>query len=79
MRAAGHAHLSRPTLYGYFQRYGITHLPFTEDGQNPLKKKSKDSPIGYLPVYFASWPKLKPKTPDRMAVRFSQAALRAGN
>ena len=36
-----------------FHRHGINRLPLGEDGQSPPKKKSKDDPIGYLPVDFA--------------------------
>ena len=40
--------LSRSALHRCFQRYGISRLPLSEEGQSPSKKKFKDYPIGYL-------------------------------
>jgi len=45
--------LSRSALHRCFQRYGISRLPLSGDGQSPPKKKFKDYPIGYLHVDFA--------------------------
>ena len=45
--------LSRSALHRCFQRYGISRLPLSEEGQSLPKKKFKDYPIGYLHVDFA--------------------------
>ena len=46
-------HLSRSARHRCFHRHGISRRPLNDDGQRPPKKKSKDSPIGYLHVGFA--------------------------
>ena len=46
-------YLSRSALHRCFQRYGVSRLPLSDEGQSAPKKKFKDYPIGYRPVDFA--------------------------
>lgn len=45
--------LTRSSLHRCFQRHGISRLPVNEPTDQPLRKKFKDYPIGYLHIDFA--------------------------